>query len=308
MNARLRRTLLLGATLAAIVVGAAVLAAPVTRLLEGWGVEARGVAGADDLFLKTLRRLLLIPLAVLFLVALQPWREPGGLLVPYGLAGPRARPGLGLGCAGVTLLVCALLLGAHLASGWLRFEDPIDSGRLAARAGKVLLTAVVVGVLEEWFFRGWLPRRLGRTFRPGTATVLAAAGFALLHAFQPSALEVEVEPSAAGAFHALATWAARAVDPRLFVPALTGLFLFALVLSAAYARTGTLWAPIGIHAAGAWVVFTHGAATDRIPERTWAGSKALHDGPPTWLLLLAAYLLLRRRTGRPAPTASDAPP
>ncbi|MDA1195159.1 MAG: hypothetical protein O2894_08230, partial [Planctomycetota bacterium] len=63
---------------------ACALAAPVHDVLA-----TRGLLADDDRdFLRVLRRLLLVPMVVVFLWRVQPWR--GGLFEPYGLRPPAA--------------------------------------------------------------------------------------------------------------------------------------------------------------------------------------------------------------------------
>jgi membrane protease YdiL (CAAX protease family) len=126
-----------------------------------------------------------------------------------------------------------------------------------------------------------------------------AAVFAPLHAFKPSRVEMEVTHDVSGALEAIGAWLAQFGDLARIGPSMVGLFLLSLLLSAAWNRSRTLWAPIGIHAGGVWVVRSYGSLTDRDPQRTWAGTKELYDGPVAWaVLLVAAVLLWPRRTGR----------
>jgi membrane protease YdiL (CAAX protease family) len=270
-------------------------------LVAGWGAAILLAAPVHDLlvslgwdrphgFAKVVRRLLLVPPVVVFLIALKPWRA--GSLESYGLLGPGARPRSALLSGATTLGVVFLILAGQFAAGWLALEDPLRWGEAGARAVKYLLVGIVVGVLEEWFFRGWLFRVLSRSLRAFPAVLLASLAYALLHVFRPSSLEVEVSHDAAGAWEAVVTWLSRAFDPASFLPSAVGLFLFGLLLSAAYLRTRTLWTSVGIHAAGVWVLHTYGALTVREPERTWAGSKWLYDGWPGWVVLALAALFL----------------
>ena len=65
-------------------------------------------------------------------------------------------------------------------------------------------------------------------------------------------------------------------------------FLFGLLLSGLYRRTGSLWAPIGVHAAGILLVYSHGGLTDGLSSPWFAGSKRLFDGLPGWAALALA--------------------
>ena len=99
-----------------------------------------------------------------------------------------------------------------------------------------------------------MPARLGRRLRPLAAGLVATTIFAGIHAFKPSHLGEPVPATVAGAFEALGRWTSTLVDPATFGPSFLGLFLFGLVLLRLYRRAGTLWAPVGVHAAAAWLI------------------------------------------------------
>jgi hypothetical protein len=88
------------------------------------------------------------------------------------------------------------------------------------------------------------------------------------------------------------------------VPTLVGLALLGLVLAAARLRTGSLWVPIGIHAA--WVAaFRVGRLFFAIaPTPTWLvgpGWPPIVGGAAGWLASAATAVLLMRALGRAAP-------
>ena len=185
---------------------------------------------------------------------------------------------LGFGVAGMSKIPGTDELAWKMSQGWLTFEDPLRWGEFARRVGLYLVGGLLIGLFEEWFFRGWLVRRATADLGPRMGTLLAAGIFGLVHAFRPSTLDHAITHDAAGAWHALRSWTALMVDPTVFGPAAFGLLCFALLLSAAYRRTGTLWTAIGIHAGAVLVLFSYGALTTRIPGPEWSGTR-LPDGP-----------------------------
>jgi hypothetical protein len=291
---------------AVCVAAACLLAAPVHDLLVGWGwmpAHAPGHGRTRD-FLRVFRRLLLLPLLAVFLARVRPWREHAW--EAFGLA---PRPARLRGALRAGLLTTALLLAVlagHMATGWLRWEHPLRWGELARRVPLYLAGGLVVGFLEEWFFRGWLLRRATRDVGAIWGVVAMSATYALVHAFHPSSLDAAVGHDAAGAFQALLGWVAAAGDLEHLGPAFLGLFLFSVVLTAAWKRTGTLWTGIGIHAAGVFVLSCYGALTVRRPARTWAGTRLLYDGPVLWVpaLLVAWWLWPKGGSNSAAPGPS----
>lgn len=259
----------------------ALLAPPLYELLV-----ALGLIG-DDEFLRVFRRLLMIGLCLSILNAWKPWRD--GDLASYGLRGPRARlrPTVVAWLVAVVATICLVLV--HYWSGWIRLEEPFRWGRLVNRIASFLVTGFVVSLLEEWFFRGWMLRRMTRTRSLGRAVFTSTLIFAVLHAFSPSDLgNVVFVPTARGALSALYAWLTRMTDLQAFGSSFVGLFLFGLLLCLAYLRTRTIWVPIAIHAGAVNVLFTYTHATDRVVNSPFVGTRALYDGVPAYILLAIA--------------------
>lgn len=294
MPRRIRTALLALLALLAVAGLAILLVAPVHAFLveRGWT--------AEDKFLKVLRRLLLIPLLLLLFFWTRPWRDGGPS--SYGLLGGRARFGLGFLGYLATLLVGGLLLAWHFEAGWLAWEDGAAPGAAAGRALRWVAVGFLLALLEEWFFRGWLDRRLGRVLSPAAAVALGAGLYAAIHAFKPSRLDVDVTHDAAGALQGLLWWLGNLFDLAGFGPRFVGLFLFALLLLGLWRRTGTLWTPIGVHAAGVALLRAYGGVTERSDSPWWSGGKELLDGPVAWVLLGALAWAVWPRGSRASPS------
>lgn len=292
-----------------VAVGLAALALPATppvyRALVDWGWLDPASSSGGDPFGKVLRRLLMVPAAACVLLGMRPWRDLG--LLDVGLRGPRARPRAGLLAFGVTLAVALVVLALQAACGWLRFEVNESASRVGSRLALAALSATVVALIENWFFRAWLPLLTGRWFGARWADPVAVVLFAGAHAFRPSHLDAEVSHDTAGAWEALSTWLRTMFEPTVFGPTFLGLLLFGALLTLAYRRTGSLWVPIGIHAAGAFLILAYGGFTERLHTPAWAGTKLLCDGVPGWAVLLAGALLFARRPP-PAPAAGPGGP
>jgi membrane protease YdiL (CAAX protease family) len=286
-----RKTLLVLALLGLVVVGAVHATPPVHR----WLVDAGLLA--EEKFPKVLRRLLLIPMLLVLFAALRPWRDGGP--TSYGLLGPRARARPALLAFAATAIVLLAMILWQGAEGWVRLLDPVPWGPALGRLAWWLGAGVVIALLEEWFFRGWLDRRFSRRVGPVASALLVALVFGLLHAFRPSRLGIQPTHDAAGAWEALLAWLSYLGDVGAFGPSFLGLFLASLLLTALYRRTGTLWTPVAAHAAAVWVIRAQTAFTERTVPRSWAGTKDLVDGPVGWavLLLALATTLAARREG-----------
>lgn len=131
-----------------------------------------------------------------------------GLVAPPQVA---VREGLG----GIALAVLLIAAGDLLILASTGLRHSIGAGFPAAELFAVFIPAVIH---EELLFRGYPFQRLWR-WQPAAALLLMSAAFAALHA-----------------------WNA-AVTPL----ALLNIFLGGVLLSLAYAHTGRLWFPTGIH-------------------------------------------------------------
>lgn len=274
----------------------AVLTPPIHALLEGFGwLGSETAADRHHYFLKVLRRIVMVLGILAVAVLLKPWQDGG--LGSYGLRAPERRRAYWKRASLVTLAAALLLLGLHAVQGWLQLEDPLRGTKILKRAVSWGARSLGLAFLEELFFRGWLWRRLAKGMGVVRAALVSSAFFGVIHAFRPSNFKGTVSLDATGALDALAAWGALALDPDRFLPAAFGLFLLGLVLCMAWRRTGSLWTAIAIHATGMAVVYIHPSITNRFPKETWAGSGALFDGPPGWILLGLALLVLWRDPG-----------
>jgi membrane protease YdiL (CAAX protease family) len=289
----LLRILLVVATLAATAAAALVLGPPLHGLLEG--------AGLDLPYVKTFRYLLLGLLVGVGAVALRPWRDvPPDL---WGLRGPRSRPGLA--AAGALVGVGALVAVAALDALAGNLVWDVRHGREKAldRLPAALLGGVLVGLVEEVFFRGWLFHRFRRSLSVAASAGLVAVVFAGVHAFRASPSLSRIGPGVEEGGRILAAWARHLVDPHGFGPSFVGLLALSLALTASYLRFRTLWFAVGLHGAAVAYLPLHSAATERLVARDWLGSKWLYDGVPGWALLGLLAALLWPRRPPPAPDA-----
>jgi membrane protease YdiL (CAAX protease family) len=151
--------------------------------------------------------------------------------------------GFVLAVASMALLGFVMYLSGALAPG---VSDPLPS--VLRSLGKALVTATMVGILEELFFRGILFRGLLEDSRPAIAFAAANLFYAASHFFKPpeSFIVGGIDPFAGFRFVALCL--APFLDPLAILPGLTGLFILGAVLSYALVRTGTLHLSIGLHA------------------------------------------------------------
>jgi membrane protease YdiL (CAAX protease family) len=270
--------------------GLVVVVLAATAVLSPW------VAGAfvgRFTFARVYDRVFEVLLVVGVIVA---WRHLDlGDAAAIGLARRRWAGELGRGLiAGLVGVAAGLVLswlGGSLVPA-LRF--PLEKTLRKVVLG--LGAALAVGVGEEMLFRGVLLRRISRDAGTLVGVVATTAVYALVHAIRASGSGRGPVSVWAG-IERTAGLVAPLADPRV-LPGVAGLAGLGLVLAMARLRTGSLWVPIGVHAA--WVaVFRVGRLffdLGHIPE--WLvgpGWPPLIGGVAGWAALAVTALLLVRR-------------
>ncbi|MGH8338317.1 MAG: lysostaphin resistance A-like protein, partial [Gammaproteobacteria bacterium] len=138
------------------------------------------------------------------------------------------------------------------------------------RALKYTAAAILIGVIEEAFFRAFLLAGIRADYGPRTALIASALIYAVAHVLRsPAHIYLTGYHPLAG-FHNLALSATRLAHPLQVLPVLIGLFLLGIVLGEAFMLTGKVYFSIGLHAG-----FVIGA-------KTWP-LVVDHSAVPRWL-------------------------
>lgn len=172
----------------------------------------------------------------------------------------------------------------------------------ARKAAQGMVGALLVGVGEEALFRGVLLRRIGMDFGRTAGVVVTTGLYAVVHVLR-GGTDVAAGPTA-GFARTLGLFAPVA-NANVWTT-IGGLFCLGLVLAWARLRSGSLWLPIGIHAA--WVaVFRVGRLFVRIRQRPeWLVGSAwpplIGGAAGVGGVLVTAVLLARWRRVRLRPT------
>jgi CAAX protease family protein len=236
------------------------------------------------------------------LVAMRFARVEGRGISDYGLplraaAIPQLLTGIGWGAAAVALTFALVaMVGGASVSGWALHGSALARSIVAWSA-----TMLVLGLYEEYLFRGYVLVALARGVGFWPAAVVLSVGFGALH-YYTKPMENVADALAVG---------------------LIGLFLCLTIR-----RTGTLWLAIGFHAAFDWTALILFAAPNTgnfgrpIPghllEVLWAGRDWLTGGPrgleasvmifPVMALCFAAFALRNRARPGAAGVATDPSP
>lgn len=159
-----------------------------------------------------------------------------------------------------------LLLGwFYLGQGWYEARD---AGKpLSQILATALGTAIAVGLLEEFVFRGALQAVLAKLLKPKSLFWCIAVFFAIIHFFNaPTTLNIETVSAGSG------FWMVGKIFEHFFSQFANPYFLFAefavllaigLVLGYTRMKTGSLWLGIGLHAGWVFGVKTLSPLTQR---------------------------------------------
>jgi len=149
-------------------------------------------------------------------------------------------------------------------------------------------TGLLIGCLEEFFFRGFIFRSLMHLSRNRVfvSIVITALFYSIIHFIGMKKIFIDSEPNfidglrlIGAPFLSLAEW------PK-FWPEAVGLFLFGLALNSAAYRSGSLYPSIGFHAGCVFFVKLDDSFLQYQTGRSFFwGSKILYDGFLGWFLL-----------------------
>jgi membrane protease YdiL (CAAX protease family) len=169
--------------------------------------------------------------------------------------------------------------------------------------GKIALTAITVGVLEEWLFRGVILGFFRRALLNWQAVICTSVLFSIVHFLKPPSGELTQVDWLTG-FRVLPSCFSKFAEPMLLLGGFTTLFAVGWVLGWSVLRTRGLWLAIGLHAG--WVFgkagfskLTKRSIKDTLPwlgEDMIVGLGALAVVSLTGLLVLAVLSYVDRRS------------
>ncbi|WP_160300683.1 CPBP family intramembrane glutamic endopeptidase [Kiritimatiella glycovorans] len=180
------------------------------------------------------------------LLLLVPCTRMAGFRRPadFGLAAnrERARRNVATGAAAGAVSMMALY-GLGLAAGaFVIASSALSPAGWVVHAAEIAAGAMLVGILEEFLFRGYLYGALRSMVGMRAAVISAALIFAAVHFIRPG-------EDASGGWGVLSTLFGGVEDT--FAAEFTTLLLMGALLSLLYELTGSLYAGIGLHAG--WV-------------------------------------------------------
>ena len=197
--------------------------------------------------------------------------------------------GLGYGVVILAVLVAGLLL-----TGARHFDpEGFAAGRLLQVALAGVISGLLVGVIEEAFFRGMMHTGMRRTLAFWPTALLTSTFYAAVHFMRPAELPAGAELDVAASLEMLGLGLANLGDVARIHDSLLALLLAGLLLAMVRERTGGILWCIGIHAGWVAVIKVSKYLTDSGGPggaSFWIGEYDRITGwlAAIWLLALAA--------------------
>jgi membrane protease YdiL (CAAX protease family) len=183
--------------------------------------------------------------------------------------------------SGAAVGAVALLLAVLVTRRSLAYDR--DTLEMLHLVGKLLMTACIVSVIEETFFRGGLQGSLQRRVPMLPSLVVSSLIYSVVHFIKPSKEFVMAAPVPwNGGFVYLQEVALQSFVGRDFVVEFVSLALLGGILGWLYWRTRALYWPLGLHAG---LVFANELV------RAGSGGKVAQD-PAAWVILILLWLAL----------------
>jgi membrane protease YdiL (CAAX protease family) len=188
--------------------------------------------------------------------------------------------------------------------GIFTFYFRLSLGASLERIATALLSAVAAGLLEEIFFRGIVFKALLEDWKPSIAFVIASCFYSALHFVKPVEKIILSGPDPWAGFRHLGYAFMPFLDPVTLFPGLFGLFLIGIVLAYAFARTGSIYLSVGLHAGWIFGLKTIRVYGDyRRQDLGWlfgSSEPKLVTGVAAWIGIVVVgiivHLITRRRT------------
>lgn len=173
----------------------------------------------------------------------------------------------------------------------------VSAGKWAGRIITAALTGLLVGSIEEFFFRGAIFNGLRRIWSSSTyglilSIIIMNLFYSILHFVSAAKPFIDNTPDYHDGLKLLAAPFASFLHFGNFWPGFVGLFIFGLMLTGLLLRTKSLYASIGLHAGAVFFIKTDGLWADLGPTNLMWGSSKMYDGFVGWFALGVLYFVL----------------
>ena len=175
---------------------------------------------------------------------------------------------------GVGLLVAAAsMLFVYMIGLFAGVYGPAQVGGVVGELLKIIIGMLLIGVIEEILFRGYILNALRKSLGPVAAVLLSSALFAVVHFITPA--EPEITDRWYSGFLLFSNLFANASDT--FWPEVCTLFCMGTVLATLSYWTRSVYITIGLHAGWVWIMMLFRLFTENQGRLVWL------YGPGEWI-------------------------
>jgi len=203
----------------------------------------------------------------------------------------------------ISIIILFLLIGFEFQLGALKFSDTYQvTLKLICQA---LAAGLVVGLIEEVFFRGFVFLKLNRNLKSTQAAlILTNLFYALVHFLRSGRPYVDETPTMFDSLRLIGASFHAFVQLDVYWPSMVGLFLFGLVLSFSFLRTRSLAIAMGLHGGAVFVLKLTSrwyVVEPHVSDLVYGG-RGFYSGLLGWLFILFIGLVIHR-LARPSETS-----
>jgi membrane protease YdiL (CAAX protease family) len=167
---------------------------------------------------------------------------------------------------------------------------------------------LLIGIMEEFFFRGFIFTSLRDRVLRGSvllAMVMTSVFYAAIHFVSIRKPVISLDPGFMDSLKMIAAPIQSFANWHAVWPAAIGLFLFGMILNYCAVRTRSLYPSIGLHAGAVFFVRSIGLFISFLEKNVFFWStKKVYDGVLGWAFLLLIGLLMAKflKKAEPLPT------
>lgn len=193
-------------------------------------------------------------------------------------------------------LTLFFLTGLELVLGGRAWQpQAVAPWKFMLKSAEYFAASFLIGFLEEFFFRGFLYLRLRLRFSVPSSLLGANFIYVFLHFFKGGSYKVPDHPTFIDSFKVMLHLADPLFHWSTLWPSFLGLFLFGMILSTCFLRTGSLYLSIGLHAGCVFLLKIDNWFIVSLPTASplLYGDKNLYSGFLGWCFLALLFSFLK---------------
>lgn len=244
-------------------------------------------------FEKIFNRLIMIGSLIAILKFVRIKKET---FVKYGLDWSRERGSAFLKTFLISILVLSIFVFVRSSFGHALFQPkPLGFLGWVGAVFEVSIAVLLITVIEEFFFRGFIQSTLKDRFRFNLffTVLITNVFYASLHFVSHKKPFVGSDPSIVDSFRIMAAPFMSVADIQGIWMAALGLFIFGVILSSLVIRSGSLYPSMGVHAGCVFFLKLDGKFVEFL-HNDWVsfwGSTQIYDGYLGWVFLIILGVL-----------------